>query len=47
MNGGAVAAATKDLGVRFRFVSLLPVAVLAAYVLALLWSGAPSRSPDL
>ena len=47
MNGGAVAAATKDLGVRFRFVSLLPVAVLAAYVLALVWSGAPSRSPDL
>jgi hypothetical protein len=47
MNGGAVADATKDLGVRFRFVSLLPVAVLAAYVLALAWSGAPGRSPDL
>ncbi len=47
MNGGAVADATKDLGVRFRFVSLLPVAALAAYVLALTWSGAPGRSPDL
>jgi hypothetical protein len=47
MNGGAVVAATKDLGVRFRFVSLLPVAILALYVLALLSSGAPGRSPDL
>jgi hypothetical protein len=47
MNGDAVVAATKDLGVRFRFVSLLPVAVLALYILALVWSGAPSRSPDL
>lgn len=42
MNGGAVAEATKDLGVRFRFVSLLPVAVLG-----LGWSSAPGRSPDL
>jgi hypothetical protein len=47
VNGDAVVAATKDLGVRFRFVSLLPVAVLALYVLALVWSGAPGRSPDL
>lgn len=47
MNGDAVVEATKDLGVRFRFVSLLPVAVLALYLLALVWSGAPGRSPDL
>jgi hypothetical protein len=36
-----------DLGVRFRFVSLLPVGVLALYVLALAWSGAPARSPSV
>jgi hypothetical protein len=47
VNGDAVIAATKDLGVRFRFVSLLPVTVLALYVLALVWSGAPGKSPDL
>ena len=47
MNDGAVFAATKDLGVRFRFVSLLPVSVLALYVLALAWSGAPGRSPSV
>lgn len=45
MNGDAVVAATKDLGIRFRFVSLLPVAILALYVLALVWSGAPGRPP--
>ncbi len=47
MNAGTIVAATSDLGVRFRFVSLLPMAVLALYVLALAWSGAPASSPSV
>lgn len=47
MNADTIVAATSDLGVRFRFVSLLPVAVLALYVLALAWSGAPASSPSV
>jgi hypothetical protein len=47
MNADTIVAATSDLGVRFRFVSLLPVAVLALYVLALAWSGAPGSSPSV
>jgi hypothetical protein len=42
----STAAGLSDLGVRFRFVSLLPVGVLALYVLALAWSGAPGHSPS-
>jgi hypothetical protein len=47
MNADTIVAATSDLGVRFRFVSLLPVTVLALYVLALVWSGAPASSPSV
>jgi hypothetical protein len=47
VNADTIVAATSDLGVRFRFVSLLPVAVLALYVLALAWSGAPASSPSV
>ena len=47
MNADTIVAATSDLGVRFRFVSLLPVAVLALYILALAWSGAPANSPSM
>lgn len=47
MNTDAIVAATSDLGVRFRFVSLVPVAVLTLYVLALAWSGAPASSPSV
>lgn len=47
MNADTIVAATSDLGVRFRFVSLLPVCVLALYVLALAWSGAPASSPNV
>jgi hypothetical protein len=47
VNADTIVATTSDLGVRFRFVSLLPVAVLALYVLALAWSGAPASSPSV
>ena len=47
MNADTIVAATSDLGVRFRFVSLLPVTVLALYALALAWSGAPAGSPSV
>jgi hypothetical protein len=47
MNADTIVSATGDLGVRFRFVSLLPVAMLTLYVLALAWSGAPARAPSL
>jgi len=47
VNGSAVITATKDLGVRFRLVGLLPAGVLALFVLGLVWSGAPGQSPDL
>jgi hypothetical protein len=47
VNGDALMSAAADLGTRFRFVSLLPTALLALYALALYWSGAPGRSPDV
>ncbi len=47
MNLAGLLGASKDLGARFNLVGLLPTAVLALFVLALLWSGAPGRSPDL
>jgi len=47
MSADTIVAATSDLGVRFRFVSLLPVSVLTLYVLALAWSGAPASSPSV
>jgi hypothetical protein len=37
----------RDIGARFALVGLLPTAVLALFVLALLWSGAPGDAPDL
>ena len=37
---------TKELGVRFNLVGVLPSAMLFLFVLALYWSGAPKQSPD-
>ncbi len=37
---------TKELGVRFNLVGVLPSAMLFLFVLALHWSGAPGHSPD-
>jgi hypothetical protein len=37
----------RDIGARFALVGLLPGLVLALFVLALLWSGAPGDAPDL
>jgi hypothetical protein len=37
----------RDIGARFALVGLLPALVLALFVLALLWSGAPGDPPDL
>jgi hypothetical protein len=37
----------KAFGLRFSLVGLLPGGVLCLFVLALTWSGAPERSPDL
>ena len=47
MNGDTLISAAGDLGTRFRFASLLPAALLALYALALYWSGAPGRAPDV
>jgi hypothetical protein len=47
VNGDSLISAAADLGTRFRFASLLPTALLALYALALYWSGAPGRSPDV
>jgi hypothetical protein len=38
---------TKDLGLRFNVVSLLPTAALALFVFGLLASGAPDHAPDI
>lgn len=38
---------SKDLGVRFNLVGVLPAVVLALLILAGVWSGAPASSPDL
>ena len=37
----------RDIGTRFALVGLLPGGVLALFVLALVWSGAPGDAPDL
>ena len=37
----------RDIGTRFALVGLLPGVVLALFVLALVWSGAPGDAPDL
>lgn len=37
----------RDIGARFAVVGLLPSAVLALFVLALVWSGAPGDAPEL
>jgi hypothetical protein len=37
----------RDIGTRFALVGLLPGAVLALLVLALVWSGAPGDAPDV
>jgi len=47
VNASAVVTTTKDLGVRFRLVSLLPTVVLGLFALALAWSGAPGSPPDV
>lgn len=38
---------SRELGARFSLVSILPTAVLALFVVALIWSGAPGDAPDL
>jgi hypothetical protein len=47
VTGDSLISAAGDLGTRFRFVSLLPMALLALYALALYWSGAPGQPPDV
>jgi hypothetical protein len=37
----------RDLGTRFALVGMVPGGLLAVFVLALLWSGAPDEAPDL
>jgi hypothetical protein len=37
----------RELGARFAVIGVLPLAALALFVLALLWSGAPDTAPDL
>jgi hypothetical protein len=37
---------SRDLGARFTLVGVLPMALLALFVLALIWSGAPAEAPD-
>jgi hypothetical protein len=37
----------EDFGARFRLLGLLPGGVLALFVLALVWSGAPEHAPEL
>src|SRR4051794_38846601 len=37
----------RDIGSRFALVGLLPTGLLALFVLALVWSGAPGDAPDL
>lgn len=41
-----IESSTKELGVRFNLVGVVPSVVLFLFVLALLWSGAPSHAPD-
>jgi hypothetical protein len=44
---GAVLGLGEALGARFRVLGLLPTALLASFVIALLKSGAPGQAPDL
>jgi len=44
---GSLTGVTKDLGLRFNVVSLLPTAALALFVFGLLASGAPDHAPDI
>lgn len=47
MNVAAILGFGKDLGRRFAIVDLLPTALLALFLLGLVWGGAPSRPPDV
>lgn len=47
MSGETVLDAANDLGWRFVLVSLFPTGVLALFILALIWSGAPHHAPAL
>jgi hypothetical protein len=44
---GTLTGVTKDLGLRFNVVSLLPAGTLALFVFGLLASGAPDQAPDI
>jgi len=44
---GTLTGVTKDLGLRFNVVSLLPAGALALFVFGLLASGAPDHAPDI
>ena len=44
---GSLTGITKDLGLRFNLVSLLPAGTLALFVFGLLASGAPGHAPDI
>jgi hypothetical protein len=44
---GALTGITKDLGLRFNVVSLLPAGALGLFVFGLLASGAPEHAPDI
>jgi len=44
--GDLVDSGVKELGVRFTFVSILPTALLFLYILILVWSGAPGKTPS-
>jgi hypothetical protein len=37
----------RDVGIRFAIVGVFPLATLVLFVIALVWSGAPSDAPDL
>jgi hypothetical protein len=44
---GSLTGVTKDLGLRFNVVSLLPAGTLALFIFGLLASGAPGHAPDI
>lgn len=44
---GLVESGAKELGPRFNLVGILPTVILFLFVMALYWSGAPGRSPDV
>lgn len=45
--GSVIESGAKELGPRFNLVGVLPTVMLFVFVLALYWSGAPQRSPDV